>query len=195
MQVDSSISKRTFTSTADPKLFEVDNLEEFRGKLENGPVNLSRDEFLKYQELKQNVVREQSKPNIGIRAAIESLVGIGRMTADVVIDNTKFTLRTLKARETKEIFKSTMDTMTKDSTTEELKMENRLRVLSVSLYKINEIEVKDLLSAKSYNDIYNFLAEMEDIVVFKLYKEYLALAESAHKKIVDSKEVIEEIKK
>jgi hypothetical protein len=109
---------------------------------------------------------------------IEILANIGRLTKDVEIEGYKFSLRTLKAKETQD---AAIDTF-KSSTQLEASFENRKQLLARSLFQIDGNNIDFVIGSNSISDKISFLEELEECVINKLFDEFSALRTEAESK-------------
>lgn len=127
-------------------------------------VRLSAEEFRSFQNKKNELQKSQKFISPEAKARLEALIGIGRLTAEVKIDEYTFKLQTLKSSEHRAISNLLQEPVNG--------FEQRLQVLSRSLLSINDYSIKDVLGEIS---VYEFLEEMQESVVNKLFSEYLKL--------------------
>jgi hypothetical protein len=129
---------------------------------------------------------------------IEMLADIGRLTKDVKIGEFTFSLRTLKARETKDASLATFSTAI---TNLEASYEARKQQLARSVFKIDGQDIGLIIGSTNLEDRMRFLEDnLEDIVVEKLWSEFLALKEEAKTQygintVKEAEEVVEDLKK
>lgn len=139
-----------------------------------------------------NKISDQAKKRI------EILANIGRLTKDVTISNTVFTLRTLKNRELED---ATLATFAISGTQLEASFALRKNQLARSLTKIDGNDIGAILGDNSIDAVISFLDNaMEEIVFNKLYDEFTALKKEVQTKYgintnEEVKEVIADLKK
>lgn len=112
---------------------------------------------------------------------LEFLMGIGLITDDVIIGNYTFTLRTLKAKEYKEVTKFIRELAKSDPdlTQTELSMIVRREQLVYGLYAVNGEKTLDLFN--SLDEIRYFLDELQESVVSLLTKKLNELIAKTNK--------------
>ena len=160
-------------------------------------------ETFNQQELETNI-REARKEKLASMDKItdfakkraEVLANIGRLSKDVVLDGFTFSLRTLKAKETKEAALQAF----KANTNLELSFESRRNQLARSLYKIDGHDIVHILGDDTIETKLSFLDELEESVILKLFDEFSALKTEANSKFgvnseAEAKEVAEDLKK
>lgn len=139
-----------------------------------------------------NKIGDQAKKRI------EILADIGRLTKDVQIGGFTFSLRTLKARETKD---ASLATFSVAITNLEASYEARKQQLARSVFKIDGEDIAEIIGSRNLEDRMKFLEDnLEDIVVEKLWNEFIALKEEAKAKYgintaKEAEEVLEDLKK
>lgn len=144
------------------------------------------------QKLAPNRIGDEAKKRV------EILANIGRLTKDVNIGGFSFTLRTLKAKETKEAALATFST---SITQLEASYEARKQQLARSIFKIDGEDIEVILGSRNLNDVMSFIEDqLEDVVVEKLWNDYVALKDEARVKYgittnKDAQEVAEDLKK
>lgn len=167
-----------------------DNLERpFEG---DGKLSVEEEELIKQAR------KEKLSPPITQQAKtrLEYLADIGKMTKDIVINGTKFTLRTLKSREQKQVYLTVVDVTNKVDEIYNIK----LYTLAHSLIKIDGQDVNFVIKADNLNDKVNMLEQLEETVIDQLYNTYSKLKETSDNQFSiktekDMKEVSEELKK
>lgn len=112
------------------------------------------------------------------RQRIELLCGMHRMTRDVEIDGEVFRLQTLKSRETRAAVKaaSSFDNNI------DVSYQSRIQFLSRSLCQISGQSMEDILGDDSLDKIMLFIDELDDVILERLYAEYLILTKAASDK-------------
>lgn len=132
----------------------------------------------------------------GARRRIEMLCGLTRSTRTADLDGTTFSLRTLKNKEMRDalLLASQFDG------TVESPFEIRKQLLARSLYEVAGTDITLFLGDSSLDAVYEFLDEIDETLLTRLYSEYLRLVDEASKKFAikneaDAKEVVEELKK
>lgn len=125
----------------------------------------------------------------------EILSGLGRATRDVVIDGVTFSLRSIKAKELREVVNATLQMSNK---AEEI-FEARAHTLARVVYKIDGHDIGIILGNDSLEAKLEFVQQLDEEVAQHLYREYDDLLNS-HKKLFSTqqeeiKEVGEDLKK
>jgi hypothetical protein len=121
---------------------------------------------------------------------IEVLCEMSRVTRSVNIDGNIFVLRNLKSKEHREAFVK----IAEFDGTVQFAFEMRRQILARSLFKIAETDIELFLGDDSLDAKLEFLDELDEPVISKLYDEYLELSkESSAKYIVNSDKVAQEV--
>jgi hypothetical protein len=121
---------------------------------------------------------------------IEVLCEMSRVTRSVNIDGNIFVLRNLKSKEQREAFVK----IAEFDGTVQFAFEMRRQILARSLFKIAETDIELFLGDDSLDAKLEFLDELDESVISKLYDEYLELSkESSAKYIVNSDKVAQEV--
>jgi hypothetical protein len=170
-----------------------------------GPPQQIRDLSPSEEEAMMREARRQkleniNSPKIGdlAKKRIELLADIGRLTKDVKIGNYTFSLRTLKAKETRQAALSTFSTAI---TQLEASYEARKQQLARSIFKIDGEDLDMIIGNTSLEARMSFIEDnLEDIVVEKLWDEFIALKEESRVKygintVKDVEEVSADLKK
>lgn len=159
------------------------------------PISPSELEAARRAHMEQKSTPER----IGEQAKkrIEILAGIGRLTKEVSIGGTMFSLRTLKAKETKEAALATFSSV---GTQLEASYEARLQQLARSIFKIDGNDVDAVLGTSDVADRITKLENLEEVVINKLWDDFVALKNDADKQYAintdtQAKEVGEDLKK
>ncbi len=126
---------------------------------------------------------------------VEFLAGLGRMTKDVSIAGTVFSIRTLKARENREsIFAAAQVSRV------ETLFEGRCQQLARAIYKIDNVDIFYVLGTDELEARLHYVEELDENVANYLYDEFGSLNNEAVKKYglkseADVKEIVDEVKK
>jgi len=160
------------------------------------PQNITIEQFRDFQNKKNEAKQASKKITSEAKLRVELLTGIGRLKSDIIIDNHKFSLQSLKSGEIKEIMKVVSNA---GSGTDAL-YEMKVQVLGRALYAIDDQNLSDILGTNNLEDYFDFLNEMQDSVTTKLYNFYTDLIKNNENKlsvnsVEQAQEVIEEIKK
>lgn len=109
---------------------------------------------------------------------IEMLCGMHRMTREVKIEGEVFKLQTLKAKETRAAVKaaSSFDNNI------DVSYQSRAQFVARSLCEISGQSMEDILGNNSLESVILFIDELDDVVLERLYAEYLVLTKEASDK-------------
>jgi hypothetical protein len=134
--------------------------------------------------------------NEGAKRRIEMLCGLTRSTRTVDLDGQIFSLRTLKNKE----MRGALLAASQFDGTVESPFEIRKQLLARSLYEIAGTEATLFLGDPSLEAMLEFIDDIDETLLTRLYTEYLRLVDDASKKFSiknnsDVQEVVEEIKK
>lgn len=150
------------------------------------------------REARRQKLANANKIGDAAKKRIELLADIGRLSKDINIGGYSFSLRTLKAKETREAALATFATSV---TQLEASYEARKQQLARSIFKIDGEDVEAIIGSNSLDDKMKFIEDnLEDVVVEKLWTEFVALKEEAKEKyginsVKDAEEVSEDLKK
>lgn len=128
---------------------------------------------------------------------IELLANIGRLTRDVKIGETTFSLRTLKSQESREASMASLAQIKYDA---ELPFEARKQQLVRSIYKIDDSEINEVLGSNDIESKLELIDSLEEVVVSRLWDEFAEMREEAKTKYgintkKEAEEVAEDLKK
>jgi len=152
-----------------------------------------RDEL---QKLRQETIANKNKVGGHAKQRIELLANIGRLFKDVEIDGIVFSLRTLKAKESREamlsIFKCTNDA--------DAAFEIRRQTLARAIFKIDGQDIESTLGGADFDLKLGLVDDMEETIITKLYNEFNELRHEVGVKYgieseTQAKEVAEDLKK
>ena len=146
---------------------------------------------------KQAEINNGQRLTSGAKKRIELLADIGRLTRDVKVGGYVFSLRTLKAKETREAAIAAFSSV---ETQLEASYEVRRHQLARSIFQIDSHSTDEVIEAMSLEDKLVWLDGLEEILVSKLFSEFNSLKEEAQVKYgitsaEQAKEVIEDLKK
>lgn len=207
-QYNSPLGKKTFSSSQNPRIFDIpDESETLEAKLnqQSAPpqynevnsaegidptkwkpgvaVQLTPEQFNAMMAQRQAVKEDVKKVNQFSRDRINILTNIGRVKVQVPIGENTFTLRSLKDKEVKQIFNNLGDI----KNASQLALALRTGYLSYSICEIDGHSIGDVLgisetSDNYYESIAQFLEESEDYVVTHLYDKYNEMVNDIRKK-------------
>lgn len=147
-------------------------------------------------EAKRAKFTGQEKLSHSAKQRIEMLLGTSRMFREVDIDGHKFVLRNLKGKEQRNI----MMIVAEFERSVEFPFELRRQVLGRALVEVANTDIDLFLNDTSLEAKLEFIEELDDVVINRLYGEYLLLAREAEEKYSlkndnEVKEVVEDLKK
>lgn len=203
----------------DPADFDMDNFEELPEQLpqqyRNRPVQhqvenktmsfgspyQEEEESIQQMEQRLRVAKNEKKiinqtaPTAAVQR-LEILTGIGRLVKDITIENVKFSLRSLKNKEIRDVMKRAVDAKTH---VEEV-LVIRVYVLAYSVYKIDDRSIEDYIGSYDIDDKIDLINELEEHVVSRLWKVYSEMLEDHNNKIEQdlgetSEKIVDNIKK
>lgn len=205
-EIDSPLGKKSF-STVSRKTFTVtDETQDDNAPLpqsmlspQNMPrqeVRLTPEQFNEMQARRKEMQATQKKPTSEARLRVEVLANIGRLSTEVIIDNYKFTLQSLKAGEMREIIRI----VSKVEIPSDAMYEMRAQTLARSIGSVDDRPIELVIGANSLDEIVNFVNDLEEHVVNQLFVAYNDMVKIYDKKISiknpeEAKEIAEEIKK
>lgn len=139
--------------------------------------------------------KEEKAPQMAIQI-FEVLTGIGRLTTEIEIENIKFSLRSLKNKELREILEKGLEAKTRFE--EALMVRNY--TLAYSIYKINNQPAELFMRTEDIDEKVKLIDDMQSSVVSKLWEEYSKMIKLHDDNLKDGlgetpKEISENIKK
>lgn len=150
-----------------------------------------REELQKYRQVSKHTgIGEHAKKRV------EILANIGRLTKDVEVEGIIFSLKTLKAKEAKEVMVSLANCISEADAAFEL----RRQTLARAIYQIDHQDIDLALGGNTLQLKLDLIDDMEDAIVSKLSDEYSALRKVVRDKYnleteAQVKEVADDIKK
>lgn len=206
-EIESPLGKKSFGQTSRKVMTVSDESEDFdtrplpparaaQPQPQMQEVKLTPEQFNAMQARKQDFRVSQKRPTNEARERVEILTGIGRLTQDVVIENYKFSLQSLKSKEMREVIKAVAQT----EMGAESAYEMRTQILARSIVRIDDQPISLVLGDDSLEAIMLFLDDSEETVVNKLFDTYNKMVKSNEEKITiktaeDAQEVAEAVKK
>jgi len=130
------------------------------------------------QQIEQARAQRHASKQRATKAAmqrLEVLVGIGRLTKDVVIDNITFSLRSLKSREIQNVMEKAVAAQTNIG--EAIAIRNN--TLGYAVYQIDGQPLSVYVQSKKIEDAVDLIGELEESVVLQLWDQYSDML-SAH---------------
>lgn len=144
---------------------------------------------------RKNIEKNNKISDAG-RKRIEILCGMISLNKEVDVEGNSFVLRSLKSKESRDCLVSAL----KYDGTIEFTFELRKQILARSIVSISGIDLPDFIGNYDFDARLQFIDELDDVIIDKLYSQYLIL----NKEIKDkyglsgqdsAKEVVEDIKK
>jgi len=165
--------------------------------IQQGERSLSQKEIEEYHRMRKEQLESNSMISDYAKKRVEIITGTGSLTKDVDLDGHKFSLRTLKNKETKEAMMESIGASKNDM---EAMYETRRQFLARSLFRIDDADIALVLGSSDLSTRLYFIDELEESVVDKLYVEFNNLRNEVRDKYTpktsqEVKEVIEDIKK
>lgn len=162
----------------------------------SGQISMSPEESAAYMKYRQEKLNNKNQISAASKSRSEILANIGRLSKDVVLDGVKFSIRTLKNKETQD---ATMAGL-QFTTNIEIMYEARKQFLARSIYKIDDVDFDIVLGSHDLEKKMEEIDTWEEVLVAKLYDEFDSLREEVKTKYfpktdAELKEVAEEIKK
>lgn len=161
------------------------------------PIDENINDFER-QPIPNKIKRPQGKERLSDAAKkrIEMLCGISRNLREIIIDGNIYVIRTLKS---KELLDALISASKLDGTIS-LPFHTRKELLARALVKVAGTDVSLFLGDDSIEARMEFLDELDEPLIEKLYKEYSDLVNDVSKRYginseAESKEVAEDIKK
>ncbi len=167
----------------------------------------ARDPFMQPQKSEAEIEKEiraareakrtgKERLSDGAKRRIEMLLGMTRVTREVDISGNIFVLRTLKS---KEMSDAIFEVSKVDGTTQ-APYEIRRQLLARSLTHIAGVEIEQFIGSNTLQSRLDFVDELDDSVLTRLYMEYTVLSSEARNKYAakteqEVKEVLEDLKK
>jgi hypothetical protein len=190
------------------KQLNFDEINAFNERLNNAPIPAQMPKQApQYQKNQLDVEREirdaremkkvgKERLTEGAKRRLESLLGMIRHTREVPMGEITFVLQTLKGKETREAIKGAA---VYDGTVES-PYEIRIQLLARSIISIGGIEFDQFVGSSNIETKLLFVEELDDIVLNKLYDEYIIMTREAKDKFSvnnaeQAQEVISDIKK
>lgn len=170
-------------------------IREFQDRMQSQP----RDIYEVEKEMREaREVKRTGKERLseGARRRIEMLIGMTRTTRTVDIDGNTFSFQSLKAKEMRDAISSAAAF---DGSVQS-PFEIRKQLLARSITQIAGVEFEQFIGSNTLEDRLNFIEELDDALLNRLYDEYLKLAQEAKIKFAikteaDAKEVVQDLKK
>lgn len=195
-EIESTIGKKNVSSPA-RKVYTVSD-EDFDDvpQVPTQETRISPEQFKAMQGARDASKVAQKTVSPEMKQKINVLTGIGRLEKEVTIDGIKFTLRSLKSKEMRDIVSAVAQT----EVAAEGGYEMRARILSNSISMIDGYPVKMVLDAEKIASVYDFINESEESTVVALYNAYTEMTDKIDKTMVvkteqDATEVAKEVKK
>jgi hypothetical protein len=171
---------------------EIANFQVRASQAEDDPGTVER-EIKAAKEARRRGIERLSE---GPRRRIEMLIGMVRSTKTVTIEDNSYVFQTLKSKEMREAI---LEASKFDGTVQS-PFEVRKQLLARSIVQIGGIDIDNFIGSNSLDDKLLFIDELDDILLNRLYSEYVALTKEARDKYSvkneeEVKEVVGDLKK
>lgn len=198
--VQSSLGRIDLGEAKEQGVLVVDEEEQ---QAPEGPISRSWSEGSNINDVEQQredarrQKREASHRATKVAAQrFEVLIGIGRLTRDVVIDNVTFSVRSLKSKELRDVMDRAATTTT--NVGEALTIRNS--TLAYAIYQIDDQEISSYIGSNKIADRLVLIDELEEMVVSKIWAEYSKMLDAHQERLnkdlgTEAEEVIENVKK
>lgn len=170
---ESSIGSKTF-SAPEMQNFVINEAEDddFSRKMQ------AEEEMFNLRKQKQLELAGKSKLSEGAKKRIETLLGMTRESKVIKVAEISFEIQVLKSGENKDAILSAAEF---DGTIK-FPFELRRQVISRALVRIEDVDFENFIGSKSLEAKLDFLDQMDEPVLARLYNEYVKLNEDAGKK-------------
>lgn len=191
--LNSPIGRAKFAETSSKpqqKVYSVPNMS----------ANSTTEEFFDFNEvskIRAESIQNKNKLNNSAKEKIEFLLGMKRKTKDVIIDEIKFKIQTLKTKEIKfilsEVAKETNDIGVSQALA---LMSIKVNTVALIITHIDDQPIEFIFGTNDFAQIKEYVNEMNDDVVDTLYSEYLTLKQKHEiKNDKEAEEAVENLKK
>lgn len=167
--------------------------------LRNNPnIRINEQEAHELRNLSREAAsaKKNERPPQRAVSRLEVLVGIGRLTTEVEIDNAKFCLRSLKNKEIRDVINKSLTEENSFNQT----MTLRNYTLAYSLFEIEGDSISNYIGSDDFDSRVELIEEFSSNTVDALWKAYNDMQDSYKKTInedlgSDAKQVSDTIKK
>lgn len=207
MEIESQLGKKVYSATSgERKVFTVqeEGQTEFSGSFAQPPQSrepgkMTVEEMREIEAMRQRSMETRTRVSPEARSRIEFLSGIGRMEQSVNVENTKFTIQSLKAYEQEDIFEHV--TNLGDVSAIRMQFEVRAQTLARVIYAIDDQPLALVVGSNHMEEKVAAIKQLDENVADYLYKWYQEnIVKKAQEKYSvktdkDSREVVEAVKK
>lgn len=200
MKFESPLGSKQFASQP-LREYDVPDESQYHTNTMTFGTPIDEDEEVSNIEREVKIAREMKRTgkerlNEGAKRRLEILLGMTRTTHVVDINGTKFEFQTLKSKEMREAI---MKAAEFDGTIQS-PFEIRKQFLARSLVRIAEVDFNQFIGSNSLEAKLEFIDELDDSLLNRLYKEYIAMVDESKNKFAiknedDAKGIVEDIKK
>lgn len=168
--------------------------EDMQTKMATPEVSIEEQEIRQARVAKRDPGKERLGD--GARRRIEMLIGLTRGTRTAEIENQTYMLQTLKGGEMRAAIAATSDF---DGTVQ-FPFEMRKQLLARSLVLVAGVEIEQFVGSTQFEARLNFIDDMDDALLNRLYDEYLTMVKEAKERYTlktdaDVQEVVDDLKK
>lgn len=206
MEIESKLGRQAYSGgSSDRRVFTIPNEDQqFQGSIQQPPrrrdsEGLDEEQIKELESARKMKMDRENRISPEARTRIEFLSGIGRLEESVKVENTKFTLQSLKAYEQEEVFDCISNLG--DVTAVKMQFEIRAQTLARAIYAIDDQPLGIVVGSNHIEDKVAAMRELDENVADYLYKWYqeniVKKAQSKYsvKNEEEAKEVVEAVKK
>lgn len=196
--INSPLGRRETALSAQQKVLTVPNGNQ-DPLLSQMQSDFSDDEIKKLAQLKKVKQTQEEKVSSNAKERIKLLSDLGKITKTVVFDDVSFSLKSLKSGQVKYLTKLKNELLNSNKNPEDILLELRNHSIACSLYEIDSQPVDVVLGINSFEDLLQWIDELDESLTAFLYDTYVDILNQAKKAALkdeeDVKEVTEDIKK
>lgn len=201
-EINSPLGRRTMAMNQQKVLTVPDENMSNHEDVRNFTSQAFSDDVNSVTSMRKSAIEANKRITPSARERVEIITNIGRLKEDILIEDVKFTLQSLKSGEIREILKLCMPIEDKY----ENYFETRAQTLARSIIAIDDIPIGMVISggsltsrAEEINYVIKMLDDMGEYTLEYLHESYLKLIEKNKDKFKvttdNAREVSEEIKK
>lgn len=178
----------------------VDQIRDFQAKMQREEMPVyEQDPAEVERQIRQSRADKKSgkeRLDAGAKRRIEMLVGMTRATRSVELEGNIFVLKTLRSKEMREALMAASEY----DRTIQSPFEIRKQLLARSITQVAGVEIEQFIGSNDLESKCDFIDLMDELLLNRLYNEYLTLVREAGEKYAvknedDVKEIVSDLKK
>lgn len=185
VKIESSLGKVMFNRQQTPKVLTVEDssIEEYNQKQNFSDPESRLDRVRELESVRAESKQLRKQAPVEAKNRLDILLGIARSAKDVEVEGVIFSIRSLKAKEIREITERLTELNTNSEVINRLDMRNYM--IAFSLYAIDGQDIDLVIGSNSIEDRVEFVGELDESLLQYLANVYWEMKADNDKRFSD----------